>query len=114
MNKKTLTLSMIVKNETHIITECLESVAPYIDYWIIADNGSTDGTQQLIKDFFEEKGIPGELHEVEWVNFGHNRTEALKMCDGKADYIFMIDADDKLVGKPNFESNFKARFRSTM
>ena len=103
MNKKTLTLSMIVKNETHIITECLESVAPYIDYWIIADNGSTDGTQQLIKDFFEEKGIPGELHEVEWVNFGHNRTEALKLCDGKADYIFMIDADDILVGKPNFD-----------
>ena len=103
MNKKTLTLSMIVKNESHIIMECLESVAPHIDYWIIADNGSTDGTQDLIKNFFKEKKIPGELHEVEWVNFGHNRTEALSLCDGKADYIFMIDADDKLVGKPNFD-----------
>jgi len=102
-DKKTLTLSMIVKNETHIVMECLESVAPYIDYWVIADNGSTDGTQDLIKNFFKEKGIPGELHEVEWVDFGHNRTEALKLCDGKADYIFMIDADDKLVGKPNFD-----------
>jgi len=103
MSKKTITLSMIVKNETHIIMECLESVAPYIDYWIIADNGSTDGTQELVKEFFEKKGIPGELHEVEWVDFGHNRTEALALCDGKADYILMIDADDHLVGKPKLD-----------
>ena len=52
---------MIVKNESHIIKECLESVSPYIDYWVIADNGSTDGTQDLIKEFFDEKGIPGGL-----------------------------------------------------
>lgn len=57
---------MIVKNETHIIRECLESVAPYIDYWVISDTGSTDGTQELITKFFEEKGIPGELHQDEW------------------------------------------------
>ena len=90
---------MIVKNENYPhFKECLESVCPYIDYWVIADNGSTDGTQQFIKDFFEEKGIPGELHEVEWVDFGHNRTEALRLCDGKAGHCIMIDADDRIVG----------------
>lgn len=94
---------MIVKNESHIITECLESVAPLIDYWVIADNGSTDGTQELVKEFFEKKGIPGELHEVEWVDFGHNRSEALALCDGKADYILMIDADDRILGKPKID-----------
>lgn len=91
---------MIVKNESHIIKDCLESVAPYIDYWVIADNGSTDGTQELIKEFFKEKNIPGELQEVEWVDFGHNRSEALAFCDGKADYALMIDADDRIIGKP--------------
>ena len=95
-----ISLSMIVKNENHDhFRECLESVVPYIDYWVIADNGSTDGTQDFIREFFEEKGIPGELHEVEWVNFGHNRTEALTLCDGKAEYSLMIDADDRIVGK---------------
>ena len=94
-----LALAMIVKNEnTEHFYECLDSVSPHIDYWVICDNGSTDGTQEYIKKYFEEKGIPGELHEVEWINFGKNRTEALKLCDGKADYIIMIDADDKVVG----------------
>jgi hypothetical protein len=93
---------MIVKNETHIIRECLESVAPYIDYWIISDTGSTDGTQDLIKQFFAEKGIPGELHQDEWKNFGHNRSLALRHCDGKADYAWMIDADDYIEGDFKF------------
>ncbi len=94
----TICLSMIVKNETHIIKECLDSVYDQIDYWVIVDTGSTDGTQELIKNYFAEKGIPGELHEKPWVSFGHNRTEALELCDGKAEYAFMIDADDYLEG----------------
>lgn len=95
----TLCLSMIVKNETHIIKECFDTIYDQIDYWVIVDTGSTDGTQELIKNYFAEKGIPGELIERPWVSFGHNRTEALQLCDGKADYIFMIDADDYVEGK---------------
>ena len=73
----TVCLSMIVKNETHIIKECFDSVYKFIDYWVIVDTGSTDGTQELIKNYFAEKGIPGELIERPWVSFGHNRSEAL-------------------------------------
>ena len=90
---------MIVKNEnTDHYRQCLESVSPYIDYYVIADNGSTDGTQDFIKEFFNEKGIDGEVHDVEWVDFGHNRSEVLAMCDNKAHYILMIDADDYIEG----------------
>lgn len=95
----TLTLCMIVKNESHVILRCLESVYKYINHWVICDTGSTDGTQEIIKKFFAEKGIPGELHQREWVNFGHNRSEALALCDGKADYAWVIDADDNLDGE---------------
>ena len=97
-----LCLSMIVKNETHIIKECLDSIYKYVDYWVIVDTGSTDGTQELIKNFFAEKGIPGELHERPWVSFGDNRTEALQLCDGKADWAWMIDADDYVEGEFQF------------
>lgn len=89
---------MIVKNESHIIHECLESIYKYIDYWVVSDTGSTDGTQDIIKKFFAEKGIPGELHQDEWKNFGYNRTLALRHCDDKVDYAWMIDADDKVEG----------------
>jgi glycosyltransferase involved in cell wall biosynthesis len=95
---KKLALCMIVKNESHIIRECLNSVANIVDYWVICDTGSTDGTQEIIKTFFQEKGIPGELHEREWKGFGHNRTEAFKLCEGKAEYAFVIDADDYVDG----------------
>jgi len=98
-------LSMIVKNETNIIHECLNSIHPHIDYWVIIDTGSTDGTQDLIRKFFEEKGIPGELHERPWVNFGHNRSEALALCDGKGDYAWMIDADDRIIGNFKYPNN---------
>jgi len=97
-----LCLSMIVKNESHIIHECLNSIWKEIDYWVVVDTGSTDNTKEIITDFFKEKGIPGELHERPWVSFGHNRTEALDLCKGKAHYAFMIDADDYLVGSLKF------------
>jgi glycosyltransferase involved in cell wall biosynthesis len=96
---------MIVKNESHIIHECLETIYKYINYWVISDTGSTDGTQEIIQKFFKEKGIPGELHQDEWKNFGHNRSLVLKHCDGKAEYAWMIDADDKIEG--NFKFPFK-------
>lgn len=91
---------MIVKNERHVIERCIRSVLPFITSWVIVDTGSTDGTQGLIRKLLSNK--PGELHEREWVNFGHNRTEALELARGKADYILLIDADEELLYKPDF------------
>lgn len=90
----TVCLNMIVKNEKDVIVRCLSSVKPLIDYWVIVDTGSTDGTQQIIREFM--KDIPGELHERPWKNFAHNRTEAINLAKGKADYVLIIDADDTL------------------
>jgi glycosyltransferase involved in cell wall biosynthesis len=96
----TICLNMIVKNESHVIERCLSTVKPLIDYWVIVDTGSTDGTQTIIRDFL--KDVPGELHERTWVNFGHNRNEALALARKKADYILFIDADDRLVFAKDF------------
>jgi glycosyltransferase involved in cell wall biosynthesis len=93
---------MIVRNEAHIVREVLDAVAPYISSWVIVDTGSDDGTQDLIRDHMASLGIPGELQEREWRNFGHNRTEALTLAQGRADYIWVMDADDIVVGKPDF------------
>ena len=89
-------LVMIVKNESKVIRRCIDSVKDYINHWVIVDTGSTDGTQTLIKEIMEEYGIPGELHERPWVDFGYNRTESLKYSEGKSDYRLIIDADDVL------------------
>lgn len=100
--RSTICLNMIVKNEAHVIERCLESVLPLIDCWVICDTGSTDGTQELIKRFFQSRNIPGEVIERPWVDFAHNRNEALALgkefkIDGKkTDYLLFMDADDIL------------------
>ena len=87
-------LNMIVKNEAHVIRRALDSVRPIIDTWCILDTGSTDGTQDLIREHL--KDLPGELHEAPWKGFGASRTEALDLARGLADYLLFIDADDEL------------------
>ena len=103
MSKRpTVTLCMIVKDEEHIITECLESIYKHIDRYDITDTGSTDSTKEKIREFFEEKGIPGEVHEMEWLGFGKSRTQSLEnAAKSGMDYAWVIDADDRL------EGNFK-------
>ena len=94
----TVTLCMIVNDETHIIKECLESMLPYIDRYDITDTGSTDGTPELIKEFMDEHGVPGEVYLSDWKGFGKSRSESLINAEGKATYAWMIDADDKITG----------------
>jgi glycosyltransferase involved in cell wall biosynthesis len=87
---------MIVKNEAAVIRRCLRSVLPFIDYWVIVDTGSSDGTQEIISSFFREAGVPGELHERTWKDFAYNRSEALGLARPHADYTLIVDADDTL------------------
>ncbi len=98
--EKTICLNMIVKDEKEVIEKCLGSVKHLIDYWVIVDTGSSDGTQEVIKKFLA--GIPGELHERPWVNFAHNRNEALSFAKNKGDYLLLMDADQILQYSPNF------------
>jgi glycosyltransferase involved in cell wall biosynthesis len=98
-------LNMIVKNETKVLGRLLSSVRPHIDYYVIVDTGSTDGTQDFIRQWMDAAGIPGEVHERPWVSFGHNRQQALELAvaANKANWLLFIDADEELgVSDPEF------------
>ncbi|MBX9838107.1 MAG: glycosyltransferase [Silvanigrellaceae bacterium] len=99
--KKTICLNMIVKNENKIIKRCLASVKSIINYWVIIDTGSTDGTQETIREFMQD--VPGELHEYPWVDFAHNRNQALALSKNKGDYLLFIDADEQLIFHESFD-----------
>ncbi len=100
-DRQIVCLNMIVKNEAPVIARCLESVRPIIDYWVIVDTGSTDGTQDAIRAIMAD--VPGELHERPWRDFAHNRTEALDLARPHGDYVLIIDADDVLEFDPQFK-----------
>lgn len=97
---------MIVKNEAHCITKCLESVKPFITYWVICDTGSTDNTEEVIKECL--KDIPGEYHKHEWIDFSTNRNLAIELSKEKANYTLIMDADDFLVTNENSFKNLHA------
>ena len=115
MSRPKVTLCMIVKDETHIIEECLRSIAKYVDRYDITDTGSTDGTQDLIKKTMEELGVSGEVHQSDWKGFGDHgntmgsRTESLNNAkNSDAEYAWVIDADDYVEGKFEYPETMDA------
>lgn len=102
MNK--IGLAMIVKDESHIIERCLDSVRSLVDYILIFDTGSTDDTKTKISEWMTRYEILGQIIDSPWVNFGHNRTEVIQeMRSIDVDYCLMIDADEILVYDPDFD-----------
>jgi glycosyltransferase involved in cell wall biosynthesis len=101
----TIGLSIIVKNEAKVIERMLNTVWPILDYYCVVDTGSTDGTQDIVRNFFAEKGIPGEVIDHEWKNFEDARNTALNAVKGKCDFGFWIDADEQLIIDPRFNKD---------
>jgi glycosyltransferase involved in cell wall biosynthesis/predicted O-methyltransferase YrrM len=96
------------KNEANNIRKMLDSVAPYIKYWVLQDNGSTDGTVDIVKQWAAETNIPGYLYKVEegWVNFGWNRDHLLQTAlkrDHGCDWIMKMDCDETLEVGADFD-----------
>ena len=94
-----LGLNMIVRNESARIVRCLAAVAPHINCWAITDTGSTDGTPELIQEFFKAVNIPGMLSKCEFVDFSQARNFALHQAQNlglPCDYIILQDADMEL------------------
>src|SRR6185437_2679692 len=82
---------MIVRDEADTIGGCLDSCRELIDTWVICDTGSIDATRELIAQRLA--GVPGELHEREWVDFAHNRSELMALAQDRADHLLLLDAD---------------------
>jgi glycosyltransferase involved in cell wall biosynthesis len=85
-------LVMIVKDGLKDdLVSCLESLRPVVGWWTVVDTGSTDGTQDKVREVM--KGVPGRLYEEPFVNFGSARSRAFAHAYGKARWLIATDAD---------------------
>lgn len=89
MNKPSLSLCMIVRDEEEQLPRCLDSVKSVVDEMVIVDTGSTDRTIGIA----EQYGAKVIRHQ--WSNdFAAARNAGLEKAGG--DWILVLDADEVL------------------
>lgn len=103
-----LSLGMIVRNEARTISDCLDSVAPFVDEVVIGFAGeSTDNTRQLVEAWAINQPKV-KLIDIEWHDdFAEARNIVLDACTG--DYFLWLDGDDVLVNGQKM-AEYIARF----
>ncbi|MEE0777183.1 MAG: glycosyltransferase family 2 protein [Bacillota bacterium] len=89
---KTISLCMIVKNESAVLGRCLDSVSDLVDEIIIVDTGSTDDTKSIAAQYTDK------IFDFPWCDdFAAARNYAFSQ--GSCDYLFWLDADDVIEEK---------------
>ena len=85
----TLSVAMIVKNEAHHLTQCLDTVKAWVDEIVILDSGSTDATQQVAEQYGAKF-----YQNTDWPGFGKQRQLAQQYVT--SDYVLWLDADERV------------------
>ena len=92
----TLTVCMIVRDETRVLPRCLASLSGLYDELCAVDTGSRDDTVELLRDHGARvvvdtscNGADGRIED-----FAAARNAALALADG--DWVLQIDADEIL------------------
>lgn len=106
--KAKIVMMTMFKNEAKVIKRMLESCLPYVDYYVMQDNGSTDGTTEIAKQFLIDNKLDGEIYFCEegWKGFGWNRDHLVQYCqsiDHGCDWILKMDCDEILEVDPDFD-----------
>jgi hypothetical protein len=107
-----LALNFICKDESHVIETMLNSAKDVVDLIVANDTGSTDGTQQIIKNFGEKHGIPTYVFERPFDDFEKSRNHAMQKLrdvvnelgwDPNKVHGFWFDCDEQLITEPGFK-----------
>ena len=82
-----LSACLIVKNESLLLSRCLESLRSFVDEIIVVDTGSTDDTIEIAHSH------GAQVKYFTWIDdFSAARNESLRHASG--DWILYIDADE--------------------
>jgi glycosyltransferase involved in cell wall biosynthesis len=83
-----ISVVIVCKNEANVIGETITSFAGLTDDIVVYDNGSTDGTQEIIRK------TNAKLIEGDWEGFGKTKNKANALA--KYDWILSLDADEAI------------------
>jgi glycosyltransferase involved in cell wall biosynthesis len=87
MEKASLSVAMITKDEEINLRPCLQSV-DFAGQVVIVDSGSTDKTLEIAAEF----GC--EIYREQWHGFGPQKQSAIEKC--RRPWILVLDADERI------------------
>ena len=107
-----LALCMVIKDEVNHIAGCLEPIIDLLDSVVIIDTGSTDGTQDLLKQKFGITPLSGKLTADRCFCKSDVRNAAFENVE--TPWILSLDADER-IGRDALERFLRMRHpESTM
>lgn len=83
----TLSLCMIVKNESEVLARALGNARRYADEIIVADTGSSDGTVDIARKYADA------VYDFEWTD-DFSAARNFVVSQAACDYWMWLDADD--------------------
>jgi hypothetical protein len=100
---------MIVRNETQTLPRLVASLDGVVDEWCIIDTGSDDGTPELVHQLLAP--LPGRLEHRPWKDFGHNRTELVRLCRTLpgVTHLLLADADMTVTVSDDFRDRLASQ-----
>jgi hypothetical protein len=86
----------VVKNEADVIEEMVRHNLQYLDHMSIIDNGSVDGTFEIL-NALKEEGLPVDIRQI--AESGHRQETYINSFVGSGDcdrsaFVFALDADE--------------------
>lgn len=85
----TISLCMIVKNESAVLARCLDSIADLMDEIIIVDTGSTDNTKEIAAQY------TSRIYDFKWTS-DFSAARNFSFSKATMEYIYTADADEIL------------------
>ena len=107
--KAKIVMIAMFANEAPVLRRMLDSTLGTCDYYVMQDNGSTDGSDQIARDFLSENQLDGTIYNCEegWQGFGWNRDHLIRYCqeqvDHGCDWILKMDCDEILEVDQDFD-----------
>jgi glycosyltransferase involved in cell wall biosynthesis len=83
-----MSVVIVCKNAGKVISPVLKSLQGLTDDIIVYDNGSTDDTLVIVKQF------PVQVHQGKWEGFGQTKRKANALA--RYDWILSLDADEAI------------------
>lgn len=80
-------------NNVEVIWDTFKDV---VDQWVVVDSGSTDGTQDKLREIVGDKLILIESDMIKFNGYGYSRTKLIEFSEGM-DWVLIFDGDERML-----------------